>query len=374
MPRFKIGRRRGGYGVSGEALVLTSDAGFSALNWWTPTASLHVTVPGRKAFYAESRCRVHRDKGLIAGVVLPVTVSSDDPPRVAVRWDEVPTIQQRIANRDPAILDPEGTWRTLAAARAASVSVSPPRLASGVAVEPPWRSGRIEGWPSVERLADGRRPGIALVVSRSGDPGGYRSGDDWHLPHQPYGGTIYDGIHDYLGWLLLCVVPESGSRYGVHIRLRLRRGHLGPVLPVAVHPEKPHDVEIPWRYAPDMVRAAVGRLRAANSSAVETLNSWSADRGAAAGAALAGIADPVEHANTEEMLRRLGMAPDGAVAPGRMAGSAPTPTNAASGASPSQSGDASLLARLQRLHAAGILTDDEYRAECEKLGSGSGTE
>src|SRR5207248_851408 len=104
------------------------------------------------------------------------------------------------------------------------------------------------------------------------------SGDGWQLPDQPNGGTVYEGIHDYLGWLLLCVMPESGSRYGVHIRRRLRRGHLGPVLPVAIHPKKPDVVEIPWLYAPDMVRAAVGRLHAANSSAVEAFNSQLADR------------------------------------------------------------------------------------------------
>lgn len=290
--------------------MLASDAGFSALSWWTPTASLQITVPGRPAYYAETRCRVHRDKGLIAGVVLPVSVSADDPQRVSIRWDEVPTIEQRIADRDPAILDPEGTWRTVAPARSGFVSASPSLVGGRAPAEPPWGSGRIEGWPPAEPLADKRRPGIALVVSRSEDPGGYRSGDDWHLPSQPYGGTIYEGLHEYLGWLLLCVVPESGSRYGVHVRMRLRRGHLGPVLPVAVHRQRPQDIEIPWRYAPDMVLAAANRLRAANAAAVEAVDSRLAEPSTAAEAALAAVTDPVAHARTEEMLRKLGLVSD----------------------------------------------------------------
>ena len=317
---------------SGEALVLAGDSGFSALSWWTATASLRVTVPGQEPFYAHTRCRVHRDKELIAGTVLPVDVDPDDTSRLEVHWDQVPTTEQRIQDGDRAILDPEGTWRMVAEAR----SGMPSSVSSGVSgpepTQSPWRGGQIEGWPRAEPLGDGRRPGTALVVSRAGDPAGYRSLNDWRLPCQPCGGTVYDGSHDYLGWLLLCVVPESGPRYGVHVRKRLRRDHLGAVLPVAIHPSKARDIEIPWRYSPNTTREMTERLRTANRSALETVDQRFAGRSGLGEAALAEIADPVAHARTEEMLKKFGLVSGGGATPagGPEAPFAPGPSRAES--------------------------------------------
>jgi hypothetical protein len=331
--------------VAGEALVLASDFGFSALSWWTSIASLLVTVAGRSPFYAEVQCRVHRGKELIAGTVLPVTAPAGDAPELKIRWDEVPTTQQRIARGDPAIIEPERTWRIVEDARSGVASSTSRGLLGPRPDTSPWGIAEIDGWPPVDPLDEGRSPCTGLVVSSSGDPAGYRSLNDWALPCRPYAGTIYEGRHDYLGWLLLSVVSESGSRSGLHVRKRLRRDHLGTVLPVAVHPTKRHDIEIMWSYSPNTTRAATERLRAANESAQATFEDRIArahDLTAAldASAALAGIADPVAHARTEEMLRRFGLA-DG------------------------ESG--SVLARLGRLRADGLLSDDEYRAECARL-------
>ncbi len=209
MAPFGIGRRwqdtRGvGNRVSGEALVLRGDSGYSALKWWTSSVWLHVTAPG---------------------------------------------------------------------------------------------------------IAPAAMPGTALVVSRSQDPGGNRSGtDDYNLPCSPYGGLVADSFHDYVGWLLLCVVAPSGSRYGVHVRKTLRRGHLGPVLPVAIHPDRPADIEIPWRYAPDMTRALAEQLQARADAVPGTADRVIAATTAAADRALGGIEDPAVRARTEEMLKRFGMA------------------------------------------------------------------
>ncbi len=315
MARFGIGRGKPDGIVGGEALVLAGDSGFSALSWWTVTASLRVTVPGQAPFYAQARCRVHRDRGLIAGTVLPVDVDPGDPDQLKIRWDEVPTIEQRIAGGDRAILDPEGMWKMVAEARSGMA----PSVSTGVSgpepTESPWGNGHIDGWPPAEPLGDGRRPGTALVVSRSGDPAGYRSLNDWRLPCAPYAGTVYDGTHDYLGWLLLCVVPESGARYGLHVRRRLRRDHLGAVLPVAIHPTKPHDIEIPWRYSPNTTREMTERLRASNRSALETFDQLVAGLSGNGEAALDEIADPVVRARTEEMLKKLGLVSGGGSAP-----------------------------------------------------------
>jgi hypothetical protein len=273
--------------------VLRGDSGYSALSWWSGGFWARVTTPGSEPAHVVHRCRIHRDKIPVRGCVLPVDVDPRDSDRLEVRWDEVPTIEERIANRDPAILDPEGTWRIVAKARGSGIEpapalsggppgglpaarpgglpAAPPGRLSGAPPwglpaappeQPPWGDRRIDGWPPAEPLADGRLPGIALVIEHSLDPGGHRAGGDYHLPVSPYGGVVADGIHSYLGWLLLCVVPPSGARYGVHVRKSLRRGHLGPVLPVAIHPEKPDDIDVPWKYSPDTTRALAERLRA----------------------------------------------------------------------------------------------------------------
>jgi hypothetical protein len=312
MAPFGIGRakqtKRGvGEWVSGEALVLRGDSGYSALSWWTSTVWLRVTVPGAPPAYVVQSDRFHRDKAPVRGFVLPVDVAPDDPQRIRIRWNDAPTIDQRIADRDPAILDPVGTWQRIADARGDRVEPS-----SGVSrqppSEPPWGEGRVDGWPPPVPLDGGRVPGVALVVARSEDPGGNRSGtDDYNLPCSPYSGTVADSLHGYLGWLLLSVIAPSGSRYGVHVRKSLRRGHLGPVLPVSIHPDRPDDIEIPWKYAPDMTRARAEQLRADAVAADGTADRIIAATNAAAERALDGVADPAVRARTEEMLKKFGM-------------------------------------------------------------------
>jgi hypothetical protein len=313
MAPFGIGRAKqatwgAGEWVSGEALVLRGDTGYSALSWWTSTAWLRVTVPGAAPAYVVHHGRFHRDKAPVRGFVLPVDVDRGGPERVRVRWDDAPTIEQRIAERDPAILDPVGTWQHVADARGEQVEPSA-GMSRVPPTEPPWGSGRIDGWPPFEQLDGGRVPGVALVVARSEDPGGNRSGtDDYNLPCSPYSGTVADSLHGYLGWLLLCVIPPSGSRYGVYMRKSLRRGHLGPVLPVAIHPDKPDDIEIPWKYAPDMTRALAEQLRSEAEAAEGTADRIIAATNAAAEHALEGVTDPAVRARTEDMLKKFGMA------------------------------------------------------------------
>lgn len=313
MARFGIGRakrdRESGGRVAGEALVLRGDSGYSALSWWSGGFWARLTAPGREPTYVVHRCRIHRHKIPVAGFVLPVDVDLLEPHRLDVRWDEVPTIEERIERRDPAILDPEGTWRRVAEARGPRIEPSSGLSGSAAAEEPPWGDGRIDGWPPADGLPGGRLPGIALVVEHSLDPGGHRAGGDYHLPVSPYGGLVADGVHDYLGWLLLCVVPPSGSRYAVHVRKSLRRGHLGPVLPVAIHPDRPDDIEIPWKHSPDTTRALAERLRVEAQAAEGTAERVIARSTAASERALDRVADPVARANVEDMLRKFGMVP-----------------------------------------------------------------
>jgi hypothetical protein len=55
---------------------------------------------------------------------------------------------------------------------------------------------------------------------------------------------------EFLGWLLLCVIPPEGDRYAVHLRTMIRRDRLAPVLPVALRRSRPTEIEIAWDDAP----------------------------------------------------------------------------------------------------------------------------
>ncbi|HEY2769455.1 MAG TPA: hypothetical protein VGI87_02760 [Solirubrobacteraceae bacterium] len=308
MAPFGIGRdrRASGDGIAGQALVLRGDSGYSALSWWTSSVWLYVTAPGLAPAYVVHRDRLHRDRAPVRGFVLPVDVDPHDVQRLRIRWDETPTIAQRIADSDPAIVDPEGTWRRVAEARGDEVEPSS-GMSRRPATEPPWGDGRIDGWPPSEPLDGDRVASTALVVVRSGDPGRPSGPSDYMLPCSPYGGLVADDLHSYTGWLLLCVLAPSGSRYGVHMRASLRRGHLGPVLPVAIRRDKPDDVEIPWRYAPDRTREFAEQLRAQAATVPGTADRIIAANTEAAEEAVAQIADPAARAATEDMLRKFGM-------------------------------------------------------------------
>jgi hypothetical protein len=308
MAPFGIGRGKQDRGdwVAGDALVLRGDSGYSALSWWTSSVWLRVSAPGAPPAYVVHRDRFHRDKAPVRGFSLAVDVDPGDPQGLRIRWDEAPTIAQRIADRDPAILDPEGTWRRVAEARGDETEPS-----SGISRAPasvaPWSDGVIDGWPPSEPLDGGRVAATALVVARSEDPGRPGGTNDYQLPCGPYGGLVSDDLHSYVGWLLLCVITPSGSRYGVHLRTSLRRGHLGPVLPVAIRPDAPDDVEIPWRYAPDRTREFAEQLRARAATVPGTADRIIAANSEAAEQAMAQIDDPAARAATEAMLRKFGM-------------------------------------------------------------------
>ena len=355
--------RRGGERSAGlldaEALVLANDCGFSAMSWWVTTASLRVSIPSHDAVEVRAGCTVHRDKSLLAGSVLPVRVDPAEPERLEIRWEEVPTIEQRIAVGDPVILDPEGTWESVAASRARdSHRHGLAGAAPSAGEHDPWGAGGLDGWPPEQPLADGRRAGTALVVASSIDSRGYRAADDWHFPISRYAGTIYDTQHEYLGWLVLCIVPESGRRYGLHVRRMLRGARLGAVLPVAIDASDPADIEIPWMYAPDMVKIHTERMVEANRSALEEAEGRLAGLTAAGDRALDAIDDPAARAQAEKMLQGLGIGREQAPDPG-----GGTPSSQPGADAPD------VLARLQRLRETGALTEEEYRAEAERLNS-----
>jgi hypothetical protein len=148
-------------------------------------------------------------------------------------------------------LDPESAWTT--------VLEADPRQADQ---KPSWGDGLVAGWPSTNELRAGRRPGTALVVAHSGDPEGLFFDGNFLPPHRvtySSGGNVATFPYKFPGWLLLCVIPPYGERYGLWIQTTIMREHLAPVLPVAIDASNPADIEILWDSAPEVVTAKVAR-------------------------------------------------------------------------------------------------------------------
>lgn len=233
--------------IPATALVVRGDPGYSASTWWTAALRLRVAAPGHAPVLVEHESRAVREKTPYTGLTLPVFVERHDPTQVRIRWDDVPTLEQRIAERYPPILAPRSAWRDV-------IDADP----SQAEHRPDWGDGQVDGWPFGARLRRGRRAGTAIVIGHSWDPEPCRSGNDF-LPPRPspyrYGGKIRMNDQEFLGWMLLCVIPPEGDRYAVHLRTQIRRDRLAPVLPVAIRRSRPTEIEIAWDDAPQ-VRAA----------------------------------------------------------------------------------------------------------------------
>jgi hypothetical protein len=330
--------------VSAEALVVRGDPGYSAMSWWTASLRLHVTVPGQEPSFVEHECNAVREKTPLAGSVLPVEVERDDPTQVRIRWEDVPTVDERIANRDPLIFDPDSAWRAV-------LEADPTQSDQ----KPSWEDGQPVGWPAIGGLRHGRRAGTAHVIAHSGDPAPNMYGDDFSPPGRnrySYGGTLDTGWHTFLCWMLLCVTPEDGDRYGLQLQMKVRRDRFGPVLPVAIHPTDPADIEIPWDYAPAAPAAPSAGAQLAN--VIARGGQVVAPDSDAAASVFAQIEDPKLRARTEKLIGRLG-------AKGGMV----VMSSAAQTATPAER--STTLAQLQELRDRGALTAEEYQAALAKL-------
>ncbi len=330
--------------LAGEALVVEGDPGYSAMSWWTARVRLQLRVPGHDPFFVVHDGNAVREKPPLTGLVLPVDVERADPTQVRIRWDEVPTVQERIAAGDQFILDPEQAWEAVVAA-------DPEQGAR----RPAFGDGTLPGWPPSEPLKHGRQPATALVVAHSWDPAGSFSGGDFLAPgRKSYssGGTIETGLHSYLGWLLLCVLGADGRRWGVTLQTKVRRGRLGPVLPVALDPAHPDDVDIQWDAAPEVA------VEQAGSSPLQLAEQMA--RGEAKIASDPEVADDVLSQIDNPLARR---------AAGRLlrkSGGAVIVTSSGPG-SAAPADPAAVLESLQKLRDSGALNEEAYEAERAKL-------
>jgi hypothetical protein len=75
--------------------------------------------------YVASDFKLDKDHWPVVGMELPVTIDPADPGKFEIRWDEVPTMEQRAAANDPTLADPAGTRKKAQQALLASGAAGP---------------------------------------------------------------------------------------------------------------------------------------------------------------------------------------------------------------------------------------------------------
>jgi hypothetical protein len=332
-----------------EALVLSGDSGIGSTSSWLSLATLRVRIPGRDDARVAHECMVKRDKELVRGFTVPVLVDPDDSEKLSILWDEVPTINERIECRDPVILDPEPTWRSL------HTSQYDKNVADRIPT--PWAVSTIKDWPPVGELKKGRQPGTIWVIASSEDPKMCQTGSDDFMPpgrtHYRYSGVISYGPFSYQSWVLARVNPPYGEPYGLYWRTKIARWHYHDVLPVAINPDDPTDVEVVWDATPNIAREIADKITADVQEAHERVETITAVGKESTAAALANIADPVVREQAAQMLGKYGVGTTNPSVP------------------PVAAAPSTALQRLEKLHASGVLDDAEFDAERAKLLAGN---
>lgn len=96
-PRIKDGER-------GHAIVMARDRPSESATHHYMRLSLQVHVPSRAPYLLEQRFNVKTTKMPEPGEQLPVTVDRDDPERLRIEWDDVPTWRDKVQAQHEASL------------------------------------------------------------------------------------------------------------------------------------------------------------------------------------------------------------------------------------------------------------------------------
>ena len=101
--------------------------------------------------------------------------------------------------------------------------------------------------------------------------------------------------------LAAVLIPRDGERYGLQLQTMIMREHLAPVLPVAIDPSKPADIEILWDSAPEVVTTRTAR-KAADAELIQRAAS-EAQAGSNA-EALAAIDNPIARKLAQRLAKK----------------------------------------------------------------------
>jgi hypothetical protein len=165
-------------------------------------------------------------------------------------------------------------------------------------------------------------------------------------------GPVKFNSHDFMSWLLLRVNPQYGEPYGAYFRTDVVRWRFSAVLPVAIKPDDPTDIEICWDAATNIAKAAAEKIDTKLAAAHERVAHNIAMGQDATAQSITNIVDPAMRQVIAENLQKSGMI-DATTAAQAVAAPAP-----------------SALERLESLRSSGVLTDAEFETERAKLAAG----
>ena len=112
--------------VRANALVAAATGKPSGASSARCRMNLVVTIPGQPSTTVETTLRAHDTRWPFAGMTLPVEVSRNDPSRLRVLWDEIPTARERSASAAASI-----------AAQLNGLTETPPRSFASSTTFPP---------------------------------------------------------------------------------------------------------------------------------------------------------------------------------------------------------------------------------------------
>jgi hypothetical protein len=160
--------------------------------WWTCETWLVARAPEIAPVWITAARKMTREKYLIPGLRVPVTISRRNPTKVKIEWDEVPKIDELIARGDPLFTNPDATRPIIQEAMAAA----------GVERQPSRPREEIDG-PNARVISFGtggpdgnlftRKRKVDLLLSVA-LPGRSRFGYRWQ-GHAPTDRTVQPGTN-----------------------------------------------------------------------------------------------------------------------------------------------------------------------------------
>ncbi len=216
--------------------------------------------------YVARDLKLDKDHWPVVGMELPVTIDPDEPEKFEVRWDEVPSMEQRAAANDPTLADPVGTRKRAQQALIASGaagSAGPYRpdedvreaIVKAQAEAAKEDDGRPDHFQeSLDQAAQAEAPPgktRAMVVFAASEAslrteGGQADGTGGHQFRDRH------GKHD----AVLAVTIPGQEPYAVYVSKFNHRGGkvvaLGAGIPALVSSSDPSDVEVRWDELPSV--------------------------------------------------------------------------------------------------------------------------
>jgi hypothetical protein len=332
-------------GLRGEALMLRSAPGEVRLDSdgnksvrWDCDLPMLVTVPGWEPYMLTPRRHVPRAKRYpVVGTTLAVTVDRNDASKLRVEWDEVPTLDERIAAGERVFTDPDTVEVQVREAMATGAR----RIARASEEEARGKLDPAIDHAQVQRVLGQMRPQAEPPPRREPPPGDRPTARV--LATTPMGSGL--GIRREI--LLSVHVPGRGW-HGLRWKGNINGLKLlaeWSDIPVSVDPGRPDKVEILWDQIPSGLAEVAGRLDAAG----DTLQSQTT-AGPASDAAMfqqlisAAIPAPEQRAAVQQQIASA------------LQGSPAVPR-------PAPPDPLDQLEQLAKLRDAGALTDAEFAAE-----------